>query len=203
MATPTQRKTPVALLFKNRASNTNKELLAFLHRNIHKMRVHFNIKAVIVNNDNKPNHKLPAMRLKKKTVIGLTAIMNELKKMYLNAVRPKSDTDRVRDYFIQQMSKKDEDDTDRQTSAADQSKKRMAEVMRNREAKAANKPRSNERNNQRSRGPPKHRSTNNISKSKPSNMPTSNADSTDPTGPLPSDSITDPLLKKFWANKGL
>ena len=171
----------IQVLFKNRASDCNKELLEFLHRNIEKIRVHFRIQAIILTT--KPAHKLPAMIVKGKTYEGASAIMNKLKTMYLNKVRPKTDDDRVRSFMAEQMATKD-DDNDQNTG--DIAKKLAAEAFKKREQ------------NQQSR-------KSNIPKSSPAitakARPGKKQSGIKET--LPSEMEKDPLVAKFWANKGL
>lgn len=176
----------IQVLFKNSPSECNRELLEFLHRNIDKIRKYFQFEAVILTT--KPPHKLPAVQIDDKLVVGKTAIIDELKSLYLEKNIPKTDDDVVRSYITEQMQTGDNENTDR---SGDIAKKIAAESFRKRENAFVPGRKSN------------------IPKSQPPLVPRGRKVKTHDPGTsgvhetLPSDLEKDPMMAKFWANQGM
>jgi len=173
----------IHVLFKNRASECNKELLDFLHRNIGKIKGHFQLTATIVAKH--PDHQLPAARIGDKLIVGKSAIINELKTMYSDSMRPKTDDDVWRTYITEQMQSGDNESEDR---SGDIAKKLAAQAFQQRED-----------NN-------KSRNRHNIPKSQPSKNVTKRTGqslSKSPGETLPSELEKDPMMAKYWANQGM
>ena len=177
----------IEIMLKNVASDCNKEVLEFLHRNIGKIKMHFSLKVVIVTQ--KLNHKLPAAKIDGNLVVGKTAIIEELKTSYAEKIKPKTDDDVVRSYMDSQMATGDNEDSDR---SGDIAKKLAAEAFRTREQN------STSRNSNVPKSNPKSSSFHKTSKKQ---APV--GDGMTPGQSLPSDLEKDPLMAKFWANQGM
>jgi hypothetical protein len=171
--------TQIQVLFKNRASDCNKELLEFLHRNIGKMKTHFTVKAVILKD--KPDHQLPAVQIDDKLIVGKTAIINELKTLYAEKSKPKTADDDVRSWITEQMNTGDNESEDR---SGDIAKKLASDAFRKRE----------EYNEFRNAKP----KPSGISK-KPKPISKTNK----PSETLPSELEKDPMMAKFWEGQGM
>lgn len=178
----------IEVLLKNTASDCNKEVLEFLHRNIGKIKTHFKLKAVIVTQ--KIDHKLPAVKIAGNLTVGKTALIEELKTAYAEKARPKTDDDVVRSYMDTQMATGDNEDSDR---SGDIAKKLASEAFRTREANNA------ARESNVPKAKPKGHGSLKTKKTKSDNV----GDGLTAGQSLPSDLEKDPLMAKFWANQGM